>query len=73
MNISLSPHKKIFVLACLTEARGDPTRSSSSPSPLRSTAAREPLKYSPMRISELLRGAGDECYQNMKSIKGDNE
>ena len=51
--------KSRFVLiklcwTCLTEARGDPTRSSSRPSPSRSAAASDPLKYSPIRVSELL-------------------
>ena len=63
LNVSV---QKWLVLACLTEARGDPTRSSSSPSPSRSTAAREPLKYSPIRPSELLE------LQVVSAINGDD-
>ena len=67
LNVSV---QKWLVLACLTEARGDPTRSSSSPSPSRSTAAREPLKYSPMRPSELL---GVQVVSAINGDDADNE
>ena len=54
----LSDKSRFFLIklcwTCLTEARGDPTRSSSRPSPSRSAAASDPLKYSPIRVSELL-------------------